>query len=139
VFFSSLGGARLTAPSAGWDSPDLDAIFNQTVARDIYDPTAAPGSNPSFGSNPKPRHDGSLSNGAIVGIMVGILAAVVSTLVVVFLYWRRKNRSAIDKATIKAPTTLQVEEWHKLELDGRQRHELGFESRIHEMQGDRPS
>jgi hypothetical protein len=71
--------------------------------------------------------------------MVGILAAVISTLVVVFLYWRRKNRSAIDKATIKAPTTLQAEEWHKLELDGRQRHELGVESRIHEMQGDRPS
>jgi Flp pilus assembly protein TadB len=80
------------------------------------------------------RGNDHLSSGAIVGIMIGIVAAVVGILVVVFFYWRRKkDRTSIDRATIKVVTTSQAKEWHKLELDGRQRHELGVENRIHEM------
>ncbi|KAI3326156.1 hypothetical protein HD806DRAFT_438484 [Xylariaceae sp. AK1471] len=141
---NSSGGARLMAPSSGWDSDDLASIFRQTVVRDTYVLPAASGPNNTSNPVPNPsnkgQHSGRLGSGAIAGIVVGIVAVVAGILVaVIFRLRRKKNRMATNEAIASGTTIASTMDWHKPELDGNMaaaRYELGDENRVHEMHGD---
>lgn len=140
---TSSGGARLRSPSSGWDSDDLACIFSHTVARDsAYLPSAPSDRNspaPSAPSEQQSSVDDSLRGSLIAGIVVGIVAAVASIVVVALWYWQRwKRQSVAAKETPGTVTQSPHEDWHKPELDGIQRHELGVENRVYELSAVNP-
>lgn len=69
------GGATKTAPSAGWDSPDLMVLMTRTASIAARSPTRNVGTSNTNGS--KPSGGSHLATGAIAGIAVGGAIAVV--------------------------------------------------------------
>ncbi|KAI0543483.1 hypothetical protein F4679DRAFT_568609, partial [Xylaria curta] len=132
----SSGGARLTSPSGGWGSNDLADVFKQTVARDTYTTQTNTTTNSTDTPNPSPsspeaKGSSGTSASEIAGIVVGVIIGLVAIAAAVFFLWRRiRTHNAIMVAGTGDNSALGFEplgngDWHKPELDGAVRHELG--------------
>ncbi|KAH8163716.1 hypothetical protein CIB48_g4530 [Xylaria polymorpha] len=117
----SSGGAKVTVPELGWESDDLADIFSQTV----------------------PRDTSGLNHGAIVGIVIGGVAAIFVFAIIIWAAfshcWSRgSEKEAPDEDPPSVTHVKPVKRWHKPELDAimAQRYELGVDDIVHEVHGD---
>ncbi|ROW17560.1 hypothetical protein VPNG_00897 [Cytospora leucostoma] len=88
------GGATRTAPSGGFDNPDLRVLMTKTASIAARTPTrAVPGGSGSTSSSSSSGGGGThLSRGAIAGIAVGGSVALIAALAGLCLVARRRHR-----------------------------------------------